>query len=436
MPAPPSLSKEGLEVAASLVGNHYQPVVIAPEDRIRHIYIVGQTGTGKTTMLKSMIGSDLKSGRGICVIDPHGDLFRWTLAQIPDERMEDVVLLDPADKEFPVGLNMLECPDESQRHFLVQEMTGIVSRIMQDEHGQAAQEWMGPVFLQHVRMNLLLVMSDPETPGTLVDFYDIFVEKDSWKRWLPLKTADPQLEKWVAQVLPRTDYFKTSEGSVFGGYFSSKFEQFVFDPILRNIFGQRYSTINFRELMDQGQILLVNLAKGELSDICSRFLGMVVLAKLQAAAMGRVRVPLEQRRPFFVYVDEFQNIATQSFISMLSEGRKFGLGLVLANQFVSQLEDRRIVESIFGNVGTLISFRVGQPDAEVLEKYFYPVFSRSDLISLPNWHSVMSTLANGQTVQPFSIETKLMLSEYDYSRAERVREQSRRKYAATADKSS
>jgi hypothetical protein len=429
MPAPPSLPETGLEVAQSLIGEKNQAVRIAPEDRLRHLYIVGQTGTGKTTMLKSMIGSDLRSGHGICVIDPHGDLFRWTLAQIPDERMEDVVLLDPADRDFPIGLNMLECQDESHRHFLVQEMTGIIQRVMKDEHGQIAGEWMGPMFLQHVRMNLLLVMSDPENPGTIQDFYNIFVEPGAWKRWLPLKTVDPQLKNWVEEVLPRTDYFKGSDGTLFGGYIASKFEQFVFDPALRGIFSQKRSTINFRNMMDEGKILLVNLAKGEISDLSSRFLGMVLLAKLQAAAMGRVRIPLEQRRPFFIYVDEFQNIATGSFISMLSEGRKFGLGLILTNQFISQLEDRRIVESIFGNVGTLISFRVGQADGEVLEKYLYPVFSRSDLISLPNWHSLMSTLVNGQTVQPFSVETKLILSEYDHERADKARALSRKKYS-------
>lgn len=428
MQAPPFLPENGLEVAQSLIGEKNHPVRIAPEDRLRHIYIVGQTGTGKTTMLKSMIGSDLRSGQGMCVIDPHGDLFRWSLAQIPDERMDDVVILDPADKDFPVSLNMLEYQDSSQRHFLVQEMTGIIQRIMNDEYGQEAAKMMGPIFMQHVRMNLLLVMSDPDNPGTIIDFYNVFMEKNGWKRWVPLKTEDPQLAKWI-ETLSHMDYFALSEGTPWGQYIASKFEQFVFDPTLRKMFGQARSTINFRELMDQGKILLVNLAKGEISDLSSRFLGMVLLAKLQAAAMGRVKIPLEQRRPFFVYVDEFQNIATGSFISMLSEGRKFGLGLVLANQFISQLEDRKIVESIFGNVGTLIGFRVGQADGEILEKYFYPVFSRSDLISLPNWHSVMSTLVSGQTVQPFSVETKLILSEYDRDRADRAREASRNKYS-------
>lgn len=426
---PPTLPLNGLRVGKSLIGGAVQDVFVAPPDRLRHIYIVGQTGTGKTTMLKSMISSDIENGNGVCVIDPHGDLFRWVLQRIPDKRLEDVLILDPADVDFPVGLNLLDCEGESHKHLIVQDLVGIIYRILQDDYGDAAGAMMGPVFFQHVRMNLLLVMSDPDRPGTLLDFYKIFVEPNYWKRWIPLKSHDPQLDSWVEQVLPRVDYFRTSDGIPFGGYIVSKFEDFVFDPMLRNIFGQKRSTVNLQQIMDAGKILLVNLAKGELSDVASRFLGMVLLSKLQASAMGRVKIPLEERRPFFVYVDEFQNIATQSFITMLSEGRKFGLGLVLANQFISQLKDRRITESIFGNVGSLICFRLGQADAESLEKFVAPGFSRSDLTNLPNWYSIMSTLVNGQTVQPFSIETELGDLAYDLAREQQVRAFSRRKHS-------
>jgi len=380
-------------------------------------------------MLKSMIKSDIDKGNGVCVIDPHGDLFRWVLQRVPDKRLEDILILDPADMDYPVGLNMLDCEEEAQRHLIVQDLVGIIYRIMQDEYGDAAGGMMGPVFFQHVRMNLLLVMSDPDRPSTLLDFYKIFVEANYWKRWVPLKTQDPQLASWVEQVLPRVDYFRTSDGVPFGGYIVSKFEEFVFDPMLRNIFGQRRSTVNLQQIMDSGKILLVNLAKGELSDVASRFLGMVLLSKLQAAAMGRVKIPIEERRPYFVYVDEFQSIATQSFITMLSEGRKFGLGLVLANQFISQLKDRRITEAIFGNVGSLICFRVGQADAETMEKFVAPGFSRSDLTNLPNWYSIISTLVSGQTVPPFSIETEMGDFAHDPDRERKVRAASRKQYS-------
>jgi len=426
---PPNLPLRGLRVGRSIVGGAVQDVLVAPQDRLRHIYIVGQTGTGKTTMLKSMIKSDIDKGNGVCVIDPHGDLFRWVLQRVPDKRLEDILILDPADMDYPVGLNMLDCEEEAQRHLIVQDLVGIIYRIMQDEYGDAAGGMMGPVFFQHVRMNLLLVMSDPDRPSTLLDFYKIFVEANYWKRWVPLKTQDPQLASWVEQVLPRVDYFRTSDGVPFGGYIVSKFEEFVFDPMLRNIFGQRRSTVNLQQIMDSGKILLVNLAKGELSDVASRFLGMVLLSKLQAAAMGRVKIPIEERRPYFVYVDEFQSIATQSFITMLSEGRKFGLGLVLANQFISQLKDRRITEAIFGNVGSLICFRVGQADAETMEKFVAPGFSRSDLTNLPNWYSIISTLVSGQTVPPFSIETEMGDFAHDPDRERKVRAASRKQYS-------
>jgi len=429
-PAPRSLPQRGLLVGVSVERGVAQPVRIGPEDRLRHIYTVGQTGTGKTTVLKTMILDDIQAGEGLCVIDPHGDLYKELLGTIPDHRVQDVVLLDPTDTEYPVGLNMLESETESQRHFLVQEMVGIISRLMEDEFGYGAvKEFAGPLFFQHMRMNLLLAMSNPDDPGTLLAFYTIYQEKDYWQRWLPLRTDDPQLKRWVTNVLPRTDYLRQgNEGSTMGGYVGSKFEGFVFDPMLRNIFGQKRSTINLREIMDSGKILLVNLAKGELTEANSRFLGMVLLAKLQAAAMGRVRIPQHDRRDFHLYVDEFQSIATQNFITLLSEARKFGLSLVLANQFVSQVKDPRIMQSIFGNVGTLICFRLGQADAELIEREMFPVFTRSDLISLPNWHAYMATLINGQTVRPFNVQTALSSVLYHDSRAQEVREFSRKRY--------
>jgi hypothetical protein len=218
-----------------------------------------------------------------------------------------------------------------------------------------------------------------------------------------------------------------------GGYIGSKFESFLFDPMLRNIFAQKRSTINLREIMDKGKILLVNLAKGEQTETNSRLLGMFLLAKLQAACMGRIGVPQAQRRDFFVYIDEFQSIATQNFISLLSEGRKFGLTLNLANQFVSQIKDPRIVASVLWNIGTVICFRLGQVDAEAMEREFYPLFDRSDLINLPNWHAYITTLVNGQSLYPFSLATVLDEIRFDESRSSQVLAESRRKYGRPAD---
>ena len=434
-PAPPQLPSRGVLVGVSTTGGTSQPVRIGLEDRRRHAYIVGQTGTGKTTLLKSMILDDIQAGEGVCVIDPHGDLYKELLGKIPANRIEDVVLLNPSDVDCPVGLNVLEYETESQRHFLIQELVGIVTRIIEDEYGiEAIGNLAGPVFFQHMRMNLLLAMSNPRDPGTLLEFYNIFQEEGYWKRWLPLQIDDPYLERWTKEVLPHMNYLRQgSDGASMGGYVGSKFEGFLFDPMLRNIFAQKRSTINLREVMDNGKILLVNLAKGEMTETNSRLLGMFLLAKLQAACMGRIGVPQAQRRDFFVYVDEFQSIATQNFISLLSEGRKFGLSLILANQFVSQIKDPRIVASVFGNIGTVICFRLGQTDAEAMEREFYPLFDRSDLINLPNWLAYITTLVNGQPLHPFSLSTLLDKVAFDESSSSQVLAESRRKYGRPAD---
>ncbi len=429
-PAPANLPTTGVLVGRSAVPGATQEVRILGEDRLRHMYILGQTGTGKTTMLKTMILDDIQAGHGVCVVDPHGDLFKEILGRVPDTRVNDVIVLDPSDVEHPVGLNLLEGADESQRHFVVQEMVSIISRVMADEYGAAAKEMTGPMFYRHVRNNLLLVTSDPDRPGTLLDFSRIFSVPKYWRRWLPLKATDEQTRLWVDRALPSTDYYaRGAEGLDLGAYIGSKFDEFITDPKLANIFGQSRSSIDVRAAMDGGKILLVNLAKGLLTETTARFLGMVVLAKVQAAAMGRVRMREQDRRPFFLYVDEFQSIATQNFISLLSEGRKFGLGLILANQFVTQLEDRRIVESVFGNVGTIVTFRAGQADAEVMERYMAPAFDRQSITRLPNWHAAMTTLTGGESVPPFMTETIPDRTRSEATVAERVRNASRQRYS-------
>ncbi len=430
-PAPKNLSDKGCLIGINCDRGPRELVRIADDDRRRHVYLVGQTGTGKTTLLKTMILDDMRAGRGLCVIDPHGDLFEELVGHVPEDRIGDVVLLDPTDIEHPIGLNMLESRSEAQRYFLVQEIAGIMARLIEDEFGTTATgQFTGPIFFQHLRMNLLLAMSRRDDPATLLEFYTIFQQKDYWHRWMPLAVSDPLLERWVANVLPKTDYLKTGYDSTsLGSYLGSKFEGFVFDPMLRRIFGQKRSTIDLRTIMDNGQILLVNLAKGELTELNSRFVGMVLLAKLQAASIGRGQLSRDQRRDFTVYVDEFQSIATQNFVSLLSEGRKFGVNLVLANQFVSQIRDTRIMDAIFGNVGTLVAFRLGQTDAEIVEKKLFPVFTRFDLVNLPNWHAYVSTLANGAAVQPFSLQTVIEASVPNPARANAVLAHSREAYA-------
>jgi hypothetical protein len=429
--APPGLPSEGCLLGQNFSSRGAQTVRLGADDRRRHTYIVGQTGCGKTTLIETMALDDIRAGRGLCLVDPHGDLFRSLLGKIPADRVADVVILDPTDVEYPLGLNMLECTAPAQRYFVAQEMVNITTRLLQDEYGPGGFEHLvGPVFFQHMRMNLLLAMSDPSDPGTLLEFYMIFQEPDYWRRWLPLKTTDAFLERWVAHSLARTDYLRVgSEGPSMGGYLSSKFESFVFDPMLRNIFGQKRSTFNLRRIMDEGKILLVNLAKGALMENNARFLGMVLLGKLLAAAMSRADVPEAQRRDFTVYVDEFQAVATRSFATLLSEGRKFGINLVLANQFVNQIGDERIVQALFGNAGTLVCFRTGPADAALLESRFAPELSQGDLTNLPNWHAYVSMLVEGCPSRPFSLATVPVETPADAACAAAVRDRSRRAHA-------
>ena len=402
---------------------------ISPEDRVRHVYVVGQTGTGKTTVLQTMILDDIRSGKGVCVVDPHGDLYRWLLARIPEERWDDVVLIDPTDREYPVGFNPLECRSELERHHLVQEMVGMIHRMVVETFGR---EMVGPVFHRHVRMNLLMVMSDPQRQATLLDFYNVFQHPRPHRIWDCGPDADPLLRDWVKNVLPKVDYVSTSsDGSSMGGYVSSKFQPFVFDVLIRNMIGQRRSTFDLRECMDNQKIVLVNLAKGMLAENNAYWLGMLFLSKLLVDAMSRAERPAEDRPVFHLYVDEFQSMASENFVSMLSEGRKFGLAVVMANQFVSQIENRMITAGIFGNVGTIIGFRVGVEDAEMLDRQFAPEVRAPDFVSLPNWKAYLSGLIHGAKQNPVLIDTIPPGPIEGKDATEEVVKRSRERYAST-----
>ena len=396
-------------------------------DRLLHMYVVGQTGTGKSTLLKTMLISDMEAGRGCALIDPHGDLYEEMLGLIPPERVKDVILLDPSDMKFPFGMNLLEANTWEEQHFVVREMQAIMRRLLAEDYGRFGAEFAGPVFYQHMQMNMLLVMSDPEHPGTLLDFYEVYQSSDYWKRWIPLKTEDPQLKMWVENTLSQMDYTRRYESghSTWGEYLSSKFMDFIFDPRLRLIFGQPESTFNLQEIMNDGKILLVNLAKGLLGEANSRFLGLILMAKIQAEAMKRAKLQPAKRRPFFLYVDEFQSLATENFTILLSEARKFKLGLVLANQFLSQITDQRIIQAVFGNVGSFLSFRLGREDAVLVEPQFLPYFDQMDLINMPNWQVAMRTTVDGASLRPFSLNTILPNRDYDPKVANQVRTRSR-----------
>lgn len=407
-----------------------QAVYLSEKDRSAHMYVVGQTGTGKTTLLKNMILSDMQTGKGLCVIDPHGDLFDEILEIVPDERKDDVVIFDPSDNEFPVGFNLLECTDDQQRQIVVREMRAIMRRYLDDAYKQRAVDYTGPVFYQHMQMNMLLAMSNPDLPGTLLEFYQIYQSRNYWRRWMPLKWQDDQLRRWVDVVLPLNDYTnrRNPQEASMGDYLSSKFIDFVFDPRLRYIFGQPRSTINIGDIMNSEKILLVNLAKGLIGEANATFLGLILMAKFQAEVMSRAQLEPEDRKPFYLYVDEFQSLATENFTVLLSEARKFGVSLILANQFISQIRDPGIMQSIFGNVGILLSFRLGLEDALTIEPQFSPYFDRNDLTNLPNWQACVKAKIGGQAPPAFIMNTLLPNTLPSTETSKAVRKLSREKY--------
>lgn len=437
-PLPPVMTRLGLAGTNHLpVGKNIylgveQPVFLSKKDRAHHFYCVGQTGTGKTTLLKRMILNDMQAGEGVIVIDPHGDLFKELLGLVPEDRVEDVVVFDPTDSDYPVGINFLEWKSPEERDFIAREMKGIMERLLFDQYGRFAGEMTGPIFYQHLQNTLLLAMSNSKSYSTLVEVYEIFRNIDvAMKLCKEKNVEDSRIDAWCDLLKEDPElYTSRARGDItLGEWVSSKLEDFAFDWRLRLIFGQKRSTIDFEEILNEGKIMLVNLAKGELTEANSRFLGMILMAKILSCGMRRVQLKPEERRICYLYVDEFQSIATESFVLMLSEARKFGLRLILANQFISQIKDQRIVESIFGNVGTLVSFRVGREDARILAPQFAPTFNEQDLSNLPNWQACMRTTVDGQVVAPFTLQTILPDEKPDQKVAETVRAKSRRKYA-------
>jgi len=385
------------------VSGHRHEVMLSRDDRRRHLYVTGQTGSGKSTLLEKMVLDDILHGEGVCLIDPHGDFAESVLCKIPAERVDDVVYLNPAMDEHPLGINMLEFSNEREKLFVVQEMISMIERLFDDKYtGSAAVT--GPMFYHNLRMGLLYIMSD-EDPVTLLDLYRFFTVPDYYHAFdISLQKNDPLL-----QAFHRSDtfnYFRKGTEAPFAWYIVSKFDNFLGDPMIRNIICQPSTTVDFDAIINQGKILIVNLAKGLVGEVNSRFLGMLVISKLQLAAMRRVRIPQHQRRDFYLYVDEFQNLATKNFSTLLSESRKFRLNLVLANQFVNQLMPE-IVAALQGNVGSTIIFRTGVEDAAMFERLTEPVFLKNDLLRLPNWHAVALLQHHGQVTRPFTLRTVL-----------------------------
>ncbi|MBI3290466.1 TraM recognition domain-containing protein [Candidatus Microgenomates bacterium] len=420
-PAPAQIPTSGLYIGKSQYRGVERPVYITDEDRRRHLYIIGKTGTGKSELLKELVLQDIKSGKGVCFIDPH-DTIEKILPLIPPERAEDVIYFYPRDLERPMGLNLLEAKTEEQRHFLASSVINMFYKLF-DPYKTGI---VGPRF-EHAIRNAMLTVMEAIPGGTFVEVDQALKRSQFVQEMLP-HVSDPIIKRyWTDQIAQTSDFHKSEVLD----YIVSKFGRFVTDKMVRNIIGQSQSSFDFRKVMDEGKILLINLAKGEIGEENSNFLGLVLIPRILIAAMSRQDMPEEQRRDFFLYVDEFQNFATPDFAQILSEARKYRLNLAVANQFIGQIEEE-IKNAIFGNIGTLMCFRVGVSDASYLSHEFTPVFSEEDLLNIERYHAYMKTIVNNEPVPPFSVDlTKDMTKEKasENSRmAELIKEMSRLKY--------
>ena len=365
------------------------------DDRRRHVYVIGKTGGGKTTLLENMVISDIQGGKGIGVIDPHGEFAEKMLDFVPEERLDDVIYFDPSDMENPIAFNPMEQVGTEFRHLVASGLMGVFKKIWADA-------WSAR--MQYILNNTLLALL--EYPGaTLLGIMQMFSNK-AYRKKIVDNLQDPIIKSfWQDEFAAYSQKFETEALAAI----QNKVGQFVSNPLVRNILGQPRSTLNMREIMDSGKIFIANLSKGKIGEDNSALLGAMIITRLQLAAMSRVDIPNESdRRDFFLYVDEFQNFATDSFANILSEARKYRLGLILAHQYIGQLvtdQNTKVRDAVFGNVGTIISFRVGAADAEFLEKEFMPEFLQNDLVNLANANIYIKLMIDGVASRPFSAET-------------------------------
>jgi len=395
--APVALPTEGITLGHNVYRGQDLVIKIKPIDRRRHTYIIGTTGVGKTNLMASMAIQDIENGEGVCVVDPHGDLIQDVLARIPESRMHDVIVFSPADLDRPMGLNMLEAHTPQERDAAAQEMVAIFMKLF-------PPEMIGPMFEHNMRNAMLTLMEDEESPGTIADIPRLFTDK-VFQQYKVSKVKDPVVRAFWEKEMAKTSDFHKSEML---GYLISKVGRFVENSMMRNIIGQSKSAFNFRKIMDEKKILLVNLSKGQVGEVNAFLLGLIVVSKLQMAALSRSDVPEDQRQDFYLYIDEFQNFITDSIATILSEARKYKLNLTMAHQYMSQLaqnNDTKVRDAILGNVGTMAAFRIGVEDAEILEKQFAPRFTAYDLVNQKKYTAYLRLLIDNTAAAPFHMET-------------------------------
>lgn len=417
--SPSQLSQEGLLVGYNVYHGVKKQIRLSDNDRRRHVYIVGQTGTGKSVLLENMMVQDMQAGKGFAFIDPHGDSAEDILGMIPQERSEDVIYFDPGAMEHPPGLNLFEYHTEDQKDFLIQEAINMLYRLYDPQR----QGIIGPRYEHMFRNAALLVMADPNG-GTFIDIPKLFRDPQFVKEKLK-HVEDKTVQEFWQKEIPQAQ--RSSDFGEMMSWFVSKFGAFLSNQMMRNIIGQPQSSFDLREVMDSKKILIANLSKGRLGELNSMLLGMIFVMKFQAAAMSRANQPENERIDFSLYIDEFQNFSTESFAFILSEARKYHLNMVVANQYISQLSEE-VREAVFGNVGTIISLRTGPNDADFLVKQFSPVFSERDLVNLPNYHAAIRLMNQGLPTQPFNLTTLPPLGESQPKLAQALKQLSNAKY--------
>lgn len=419
--APAVLPKDGVLLGYNVYRGNIREVKMNFEDRFRHFYIIGQTGMGKSVLQKALVKQDMKAGHGLCVVDPHGELVDDCMEWIPPERLQDVIVFDPSDTKHPLGINMLEAKTPEEKDFIALDAMNMMI-------GLFGPEIFGPRIQDYFRNGCLTLMDDEEEGGALTDIVRLFTD-EKWQQYKVSKVKNPIVKSFWTKQMAATGAREKEEMIPF---LAAKFGAFVTNTTMRNIVGQTKSSFDFSEAMNSKKIIFVKLAKGLIGDINANLLGMIFVNKIQVAAMRRASIPKNERQPFFLYVDEFQNFVTDAFESILSEARKYRLGLIVAHQYIAQLvkdNNEKVKNAVFGNVGTMLNFKIGAQDAEYMEKEMGPVFASNDLINLRGFNACIKMSVNNIITPPFSLNTVKDFDKGEKEITKLATEMSRLKYA-------
>ncbi len=424
LPPPVNVPETGVLLGVNKYRGEKREIYIKNQDRSRHHYIIGKSGAGKSALLSYMARQDIQNNKGICVVDPHGDLIEDILCYIPKHRAKDVIVFNPADTDRPMGLNLLEAGSPEQKDRASLDAMNIFIKLF-------GNEIFGPRIQHYFRNGCLTLMDDEDEGATLIDLPRLFVD-DAFQKYKVSKCKNTVVKQFWENEMAKTGAREKEEMIP---YFSSKFGPFITNTTMRNIIGQNKSAFNVRQVMDDGKILLVNLSKGRIGDVNAQLLGLIFVNKISMAAMSRADIPEKERRDFYLYVDEFQNFATDAFADILSEARKYKLALIMAHQYIAQLQttqnyekQSKLKDAVFGNVGTMMSFKVGAEDAEYLEKEYAPDLSQQDILGIANYKAYVKLNIDNSTSRPFSLETIWDESQKSDKIAEIIKKYSRLKH--------